>query len=181
LDGSALAEAAIAPALDIGLSLAAPERVTIHLFEVVEFYAAMIADTSDTTGERPLSPPATPASSAVPDIGVEEQALQAARDYLETVARRIQREHPNLTVTSSALLAADVAGTIKEVAEAGPGYDILAMATHGRGGLQRWAVGSITERVLHVTHRPLIIARSSDAVEHERQLAEARAEAELHQ
>ncbi|MGZ3665474.1 MAG: universal stress protein, partial [Ktedonobacterales bacterium] len=39
------------------------------------------------------------------------------------------------------------------------GYDIMAMATHGRSGLTLWAVGSITERVLQSTRLPLFIVR----------------------
>ena len=30
------------------------------------------------------------------------------------------------------------------------------MATHGRGGLRRWVMGSVTDRVLHATTRPLL-------------------------
>lgn len=168
LDGSEVAEAAIAPGLDVVRALAAPEHITVHLLEVVDFLATMMAD---TTRED------TPTSSA---IGAEEQALQAARDYLETVAQRIQEEHPGVTITTTALLSSDVADTIINVAKEGLRHDFVAMATHGRGGPRRWALGSITERVLHTTHLPLIIARSPGAVEHDRQAAETRAEAELH-
>ncbi|HEY7340819.1 MAG TPA: universal stress protein [Ktedonobacterales bacterium] len=167
LDGSELAEAAIAPGLDVVRALAAPDHITVHLLEVVDFFAAMIANTSDRD-----SPPLSLS-------GAEEQALQAARDYLETVAQRIHKEHPGVAVTTTAMLASDIADTIITVAEEGPGYDFIAMATHGRGGLQRWALGSIAERVLHATRLPLIIARSADAVAHDRQVAEARADAEL--
>lgn len=161
LDGSELAEAALAPALDVARSLAATEHITVHLLEVVEFFAVMMAD---TTREASLSMPA---------IGAEEQALQAARDYLATVAQRIRQELPGATVTAAALLGADVATTISEIAEGEPRFDIIAMATHGRGGLQRWALGSITERVLHATHLPLIIARSPGAIAHDEQVTEA--------
>lgn len=168
LDGSELAEAAIAPGLDVVRALAAPEHVTVHLLEVVDFFSAMMAET-----------PRQDASSPSPAIGVEEQALRAARDYLETVAQRVREEHTGVTVTPIAMLASDIADTIITVAEAGSGYDFIAMATHGRGGLQRWALGSITERVLHTTRLPLILARSADDIAHDRQVAEARADAEL--
>ena len=171
LDGSELAEAAIAPALDVARSLAAPERISAHLLEVVEFFAVLMADNSRDGGLSPVSSAA---------IGVEEQALHAARAYLETVAGRIRRQYPDITVTVSALLAADVAGMISDVAEDEPGYNVIAMATHGRGGVQRWALGSITERVLHTARVPLIIARSQAAIEHERQVAEAEAEEDAH-
>jgi nucleotide-binding universal stress UspA family protein len=151
LDGSAQAEAAIAPGLDIVRALAAPEHITVHLLEVVDFFATVMADTTHQD-----------ASSSV--VGAEEQALQAARAYLETVAQRIHEEHPGVNVITTAVLASDVADAIINMAEDSLGYDFIAMATHGRGGLQRWALGSITERVLHTTHLPLIIARSPDAV-----------------
>lgn len=165
LDGSALAEAALAPALDVAQSLVEPQRITIHLLEVVEFFSVMMADTNR---EEALSSPA---------IGAEEQALQDARAYLEGVSRGIRQENPGVTVTSEAVLAADIAATITDITEAEQGFDIIAMATHGRGGLQRWTVGSITERVLHTTHLPLIIARSRAAIADERQGAEEVADA----
>lgn len=152
LDGSELAEAAIAPGLDVVQALATPEHIAVHLLEVVDFFAAMMADSTHED---------TPAPSV---SDAEEQALQAARAYLETVAQRIQEEHPGVKVIPTAMLAPDVADTIINVAEAVPGNDFIAMATHGHGGLQRWALGSITERVLHTTHLPLIIARSPGAV-----------------
>jgi len=39
---------------------------------------------------------------------------------------------------------------------------VIAMATHGYSGLRRWALGSITERVLHATRLPLLVVRPQD-------------------
>ena len=39
------------------------------------------------------------------------------------------------------------------------GCDIIALATHGREGLQHWVMGSITERVLNGTRLPLLVVR----------------------
>jgi hypothetical protein len=36
---------------------------------------------------------------------------------------------------------------------------IIAMATHGHGGLKRWVIGSVTDRVLHATKLPLLVVR----------------------
>ena len=41
--------------------------------------------------------------------------------------------------------------------------DIIAIATDGRGGLQRWVLGSITERVLGATKLPILIVRPEAA------------------
>ena len=59
----------------------------------------------------------------------------------------------------------DVADTIISMAELGEdtgvyedeGFDLIAMATHGRGGLERWMIGSITERVLTGTELPVLV------------------------
>jgi nucleotide-binding universal stress UspA family protein len=45
-----------------------------------------------------------------------------------------------------------------------PPCDLIAMATHGRGGMQRWMLGSVTERVLESTKMPLLIVRPNETV-----------------
>ncbi len=40
--------------------------------------------------------------------------------------------------------------------------DIIVMATHGYGGLQRWALGSVADKVLHVTSTPLVMIHAHD-------------------
>jgi nucleotide-binding universal stress UspA family protein len=168
LDGSELAEAAIPPALDIMHALAASERITIHLLQVVDFFSALMTDMAQD--ER--------AASRM--VGAEEHALDAARNYLQRISRRIQQENPGVTVTSTATVASDVAKTIEENATRQPHYDFIAMATHGRGGLQRWALGSVAERVLQSTALPLLIARTASAVEHDHEATEQTVEARLY-
>ena len=41
--------------------------------------------------------------------------------------------------------------------------DLLAMTTHGRSGVGRWAFGSVAERVLHEGKTPLLLVRSPGA------------------
>ncbi len=38
--------------------------------------------------------------------------------------------------------------------------DVIVMATHGYGGLQRWALGSVADKVLHVTSTPLVMVHA---------------------
>lgn len=70
-----------------------------------------------------------------------------------------------LPITWSLTFDNDAASGIISVAENGEdagvpgGYDMIAMATHGRGALQRWLMGSVTERVLHATKLPLLIVQ----------------------
>jgi len=41
---------------------------------------------------------------------------------------------------------------------------LIAMATHGRSGLNRWILGSVTEKVLRGCENPLLLVRASEAV-----------------
>jgi nucleotide-binding universal stress UspA family protein len=41
------------------------------------------------------------------------------------------------------------------------GVDLIVMATHGYGGLRRWALGSVADTVLHATTTPLILVRAA--------------------
>jgi nucleotide-binding universal stress UspA family protein len=72
----------------------------------------------------------------------------------------------SLAVTTIVAIDPDVAEAIVLSAEQGQ-VDFIAMATHGRGGVQHWALGSISERVLHATRLPLLIVRPPDVIARE--------------
>ena len=38
--------------------------------------------------------------------------------------------------------------------------DLIAMSTHGRSGISRWAFGSVTDKVLHGGHKPVLVVRA---------------------
>lgn len=49
------------------------------------------------------------------------------------------------------------------VEEAGKEADtLIMMCTHGRSGVGRWAMGSVTDKVLHATTSPLFVVRGSE-------------------
>jgi len=62
----------------------------------------------------------------------------------------------NLTVTHSVARGTDAA---HEILEAGKkvGADLVVMSTHGRSGLRRWVLGSVTEKVLRHGEIPLLL------------------------
>ena len=39
--------------------------------------------------------------------------------------------------------------------------DVVAMSTHGRSGIGRWAFGSVAYRVLHEGNTPLLLVKPS--------------------
>jgi nucleotide-binding universal stress UspA family protein len=52
-----------------------------------------------------------------------------------------------------------VANCIVEYAEVNQ-VDLIAMCTHGRTGLARWALGSVADRVLRAANTPILLVRA---------------------
>lgn len=147
LDGSAMAKSALLPAAQLAAALAAPGQGALHLIRVMKPDREHL------------------------DMPTRELVLQKGRKYLTAVTEHLHEGiagELKLAVTWSVALDTDVAEALVNVAEVGEdaegagvfgGCDLIAMSTHGRGGLQRWAMGSITERVLDATRLPLLIVR----------------------
>ena len=81
------------------------------------------------------------------------RARQQAAAYLEGVADRIGGRVPVSTLAVSADRAA--AGIMNAQAEVGA--DLIAMATSGRSGWARIAIGSVAESVLHKSTTPVLM------------------------
>jgi nucleotide-binding universal stress UspA family protein len=143
LDGSPLAETALEPTAHLASVLAAPAPIELHLLRVV--------DLPVTGGKFPINFGAT----------LRKEAWQEAETYLKEVTDRLQESlvDVKVSITSSAVINTDIAGTIIQQAEEESGYDLIAMTTHGRSGLQRLMMGSITEHILGATKLPLLIVR----------------------
>jgi len=153
LDGSRLAEEALAPALALTEALSAPEPGWLHLIRVI--------------------PLLTPDLTTPDEV---QAAAQAGQDYLTSVEHRLQQQaeeaEVHLTVSASVVVRQDVPYALADLAETGdglgqreglPGCDVMAMATHGRSGLAHWAMGSVTERVMNATRLPMLIVRPQQA------------------
>lgn len=146
LDGSALAETAIPPAIEL-LAALAPRTGVVHLLHVID------PDDAEAHG--------------MPVADLVEQT----RAYLERVARQLRStptEHLRFTITTSVVVDSDAAERIVAIADpeqtaasevSVDGYDVIVMATHGRTGILRWALGSIAERVLQTTKLPMLTVR----------------------
>lgn len=134
LDGSPLAEAVI-PFINEFVS---PGKTDIELVSVVEpwryVYATEFVDTSSLIVEM--------RKSSEQYLARQEEAL-AALGY----------------TVSTHLLNGDPANEILEIANK-TGADLIAMTTHGRSGLARFAFGSVAERVLHGAEVPLLLVRN---------------------
>jgi len=165
LDGSLLAEAACQPALQLLTALVGPGRGELHLARVV--------DLPSIDGK--------PILRAHEIKKEQEQAVQEAREYLTGLASRLLEALPAespMTITWSIMVSNHVSRTIVEMTKY-PGeseqesrYDLLAMATHGRTGLQLLRLGSVTEHVLGATDLPLLVVRPHQPVNQQARAAE---------
>lgn len=81
-----------------------------------------------------------------------------ATDYLATIKKTLAGIGTPVTCTAREGRPAHL---IVEEAEEDPGT-LIAMSTHGRSGVSRWLMGSITNKVLHATKAPLLVVRASE-------------------
>jgi nucleotide-binding universal stress UspA family protein len=92
----------------------------------------------------------------LPVQGVLETAEEDAAEYLNAVADDLQARGLS---TSTATAIGSVANCIVDYAEANR-VDLVAMCTHGRTGLARWALGSVADRVLRAGSTPILLVRA---------------------
>jgi len=163
LDGSARAEGGIEPAAYLIAALAAPFQGALHLMQVV----------------KPA--PADIGKSNIDEDGESQAILDRVRRYLSSLAGHLGERRMvsavadlKLPVYWSVAVDPDIASALIRVAENGDDAqeagvsdccDIITMTTHGYGGVHRWAMGSITARVLRATRLPLLIVRPPDIME----------------
>jgi len=160
LDGSTLAKAVIEPAAQLVAALASPGEGSLHFMRVVK---------------PPTSQELRMASDHGTGESLEENKLHRAKTYLNSITDQLH-DSPlallSLSITWSVAVVQDVAHAIIQMAENGEDAegagafgrcDLIAIATHGRGGLQHWVMGSIAERVLGATKLPILIVRPESA------------------
>jgi nucleotide-binding universal stress UspA family protein len=155
LDGSALAEEALALTIQVLQALNAGGRRRLHLVRV----------------ERPLAD----ADELERILGTPEQrqaahalVLREAATALEAVAQRLTVQHPELQVTAAVIEHSDPAAALIDLAEhpsgwvtsqVGTTHVLIGIATHGRTSLARWTLGSVTYRVLEGSQVPVLVVR----------------------
>ncbi len=91
-----------------------------------------------------------PSGASFPD-GAEAEHAEAL-DYLESVARPMRAR--GLDVETCVVAHSSVVTGITEAAQ---GCDVVALSTHGRGGLERLILGSVADKVIRATRRPVLV------------------------
>ena len=157
LDDSALSQRAIEPAAQLICALAQQSDAALHLLHVIgsarEDVQFGAADTLTSAGGRALRDAFLQHADTLrqPGLSVNWSVMQQ-RD----VARSILDVAEGRTVE-------DASATPKSESEKRAPFDLIAMTSYGEGGLQRWGLGSVSERVLHGTRLPMLIVRPEAA------------------
>ena len=143
LDGSKLAEQALPFARILARALKTP----IELLEVVDISSVSMHRAADKARylERLIA-------------GAERRA----QEYLDRIAHQLA----GIDVATS-IERGKAAEAIIDRAAAAPGA-LIAMATHGRSGVNRWLLGSVAEKVLRGAAHPLFLVRAAGDEREER-------------
>lgn len=138
LDGSAAAEQALTPAIALGTVTGAEYQ----LLQIVEAFSG---------GDQPFMPHMPTAL----DAGLHSR-ITNAETYLDEVAARLSAQ--GLQVSTQVLVAEHTAQAIALAADEHCA-DLIAMATHGRGGVARLVLGSVADTVVRCARHPVLLIR----------------------
>jgi len=143
MDGSAFSEAVLQPLCQMLAMFPTEQPHELHLLQVIAL------------------PPAIGGyySGAYVNEQLQQDEQKRGEQYLQSIAPRIagwMAGKTNVTVTTRSLISLDVATTVLERAQETK-CDLIAVATHGRTGLKRAFLGSVTERILGTTTLPLFV------------------------
>ena len=135
LDGSELAK----KSLDQAEKMAKTFDAEIMLFEVVPYM------------------PIYGSPELVTPLIVDERQRESAERYLASVAEGLKEK--GLRVTTMVKTGQQVALEIIDFAKES-GVDLIVMSTHGRSGITRWVLGSVTLKVLTRAETPILLIRA---------------------
>jgi nucleotide-binding universal stress UspA family protein len=150
LDGSALAEQSLPYARILATNL----QAKVCLLRVVT--------------EAPYDDVLSESISAIygmhDPLVLEQERQQYTYDMLRQNAQRYLEPHAGFLQAAGIEVALDVrfgpAADVIVEAALGQQVTMIVMATHGYSGFRRWALGSVTDKVIHATSTPTFIVRA---------------------
>lgn len=134
LDGSALSEQILQPALALG-GLGGAEYLLVQAIEPLGYIGPHMAEI---------------------DPAMLQQTQESAQAYLQKTAALLRARA--LNVQTRVLVGRSAAAAILEEAQTHRS-DLIALATHGRGAVARMLLGSVTDKVVRGANLPLLVFR----------------------
>ncbi len=139
LDGSELAESALGPA-----------REFAGLFDSKLLLVRVVPAPVELTAVTGV--PGVPLAGEGHRTRVDE-----AETYLGEVRSRMDGDRTAVAVVEASGAAEGVVEQARK-----EGADLIALSTHGRGGLARAVLGSVTDKVIRTSHLPVLVARPEE-------------------
>ena len=147
LDGSELGEVALRYIEGLVSRVSPGEKVEVILFHVITALRHDVAISGGGAG-----------TITIPYNESEiEQMKNKAVDYLTRAGEYMKSQGVivNCKVVTGNTPAEEIIKAEEEV-----NADLVAMSTHGRAGVSRWAFGSVTDRVLRAGKVPVLMVRA---------------------
>jgi len=147
LDGSKMGEAALSHFEKLVSKLSPGGKVEVTLLHVVSPVTHQVI--VESTG----------VIVDIPYTEVElEQIKKKAMDYLDKAAEGLRSKG---AIVKCKVAFGEAAEEIIK-AEDEVNADLVAMSTHGRSGLSRWAFGSVADKVLRAGKVPVLLVRAGE-------------------
>ncbi len=143
LDGSKVGETAVKNVENLAIKLNPATKVEVILLQVI----------SDLTFDVLTDSPAAQLPYSENDMRRIKRNVQ---EYLDKIAKTLTEKGISV---STMITEGNAAEEIIKAAQKS-NADLIAMSTHGRSGLRRWALGSITDKVLHESSIPVLTVRA---------------------
>lgn len=158
-DGSEGAQAAMAHARE----LAETYDATIHLLTVIDTpqdIGGMTAETEEK-GSQGMSSNPSGDGGGMSSEGKSSGVVQAERkEHAQKAVEKAAESFESVETVTSVKTGAPYENIIEYI-DAND-IDIVVMGTHGRTGLDRYLLGSVTEKVVRMSDAPVVTVRLSD-------------------
>ena len=138
LDGSNLAECAIEHVRDIAKGCGIPEVIFLYVVDIT--HNAFLVAAYETPNVQLLKQ-------------IDDAQREGAKVYLTKVVDATKKDGLD---AKAVFLEGSPADSIVDYAESN-GVDLIVMSTHGRSGVTRFALGSVTDKVIRTVSVPIMV------------------------
>jgi nucleotide-binding universal stress UspA family protein len=82
-----------------------------------------------------------------------EQAIAAGKEVVENYLAEVADRYPDARIETIATFDQPAQGIVKQ----SESCDLIVMGSHGRSGVRRWMLGSVSERIIQEAYRPVML------------------------
>jgi nucleotide-binding universal stress UspA family protein len=143
LDGSKVGEAALPNVENLAFKLLPGTEVEVTLLQIISELTYDFVNQND--------------AAQLPYSASDLKKIETmSKRYLESIAAGLRSKGIKVNTLVTVGHAAEEIIKIAHETKA----DLIAMSSHGRSGLGRWALGSIADKVLHESNIPVLTVRA---------------------